>query len=117
MQHRTGSQEPESVLSEPPVGRHTPTISWPTPKPACHGLELRCFQAWDGRMGRYGPGNGTGWDGLCQLCTFHYMLPRLSPPSKHPLGTVTCQWDWASSVAQTLAYCTGPAVSVCYYFC
>ena len=79
MQHRTGSQEPESVLSEPPVGRHTPTISWPTPKPACHGLELRCFQAWDGRMGRYGPGNGTGWDGLCQLCTFYRVLPRFSP--------------------------------------
>jgi hypothetical protein len=85
VQHRTGSQEPESVLSEPPVGRHTPTISWPTPKPACHGLELRCFQAWDGRMGRYGPGNGTGWDGLCQLCTFYRVLPRLSP--RGPLET------------------------------
>jgi hypothetical protein len=111
VQHRTGSQEPESVLSEPPVGRHTPTISWPTPKPACHGLELRCFQAWDGRMGRYGPGNGTGWDGLCQLCTFYRVLPRLSPSKHTPEAR-----DWVSGVAHTLPDGTGPAVSVSYHF-
>ena len=100
MQHRSGSRKPESVLSQPPVGRRGPTVSGPHPDPAPETHRLGYFQVCEGRAGRYVPGKGMEWCGLHRFVHIILCAASVIPeggPSKHLLGT----WERVSSVANT----------------
>ena len=79
VRHRSGSRKPESVLSQPPVGRRGPTVSGPHPDPAPETHRLGYFQVWEGRAGRYVPGKGMEWCGLHRFAHINYVPHRLSP--------------------------------------